>query len=45
MKLDAVEAYPIRLKIGEDLRGGTFTYTLYQTVIVKVEVDGVEGWG
>jgi D-galactarolactone cycloisomerase len=45
MKLEAVEAFPIRVKIGENLRGGTFTYAYYQTVIIRVEVDGVEGWG
>jgi len=45
LKLESVEAFPIRLKIEENLRGGTFTYSHYQTVIVRVEVDGVEGWG
>ena len=45
MKFESAEAFPIRLKIGENLRGGTFTYSDYQTVIVRVEVDGVEGWG
>jgi len=45
MKLESVEAFPIRLKVEENLRGGTFAYTHYQTVIVRVEVDGVEGWG
>ena len=45
MKFESAEAYPMSLKIGENLRGGTFTYSHYQTVIVRVEVDGVEGWG
>lgn len=29
----------------KELRGGSFAYADYQTVVVKVEVDGVEGWG
>jgi len=45
LELETVEAFPIRLKIGENLRGGTFAYTHYQTVVVRVVVDGVEGWG
>ena len=45
VRLQSVEAFPIRLRMGEDLRGGSFTYTHYQTVLVKVSVDGVEGWG
>ena len=45
MKLDSVEAFPIRLKVEETLRGGTFSYADYQTVLVKATVDGTEGWG
>lgn len=45
MKVEAVEAFPIRLKAGERLRGGTFTYNHYQTVLVRAVCDGVEGWG
>lgn len=45
MKLDSVEAFPLRLKMEETLRGGTFAYADYQTVLVKATVDGVEGWG
>jgi len=45
LKLESVEAFPVRLKIGEKLRAGTFAYSHYQTVVVRVEVDGVEGWG
>ena len=45
MKLKSVEAFPIRLRIGENLRGGSFTYTHYQSVLVRADVDGVEGWG
>jgi L-alanine-DL-glutamate epimerase-like enolase superfamily enzyme len=33
------------MKMRETLRGGTFTYADYQTVLVRVRVDGVEGWG
>ena len=45
VRLQSVEAYPLRLKMGENLRGGSFTYTDYQTVLVRVGVDGIEGWG
>ena len=45
MRVEAVEAFPIRIKIKETLRGGTFAYTHYQTVIVRAVADGVEGWG
>jgi len=45
MRLEAVEAFPIRLRMGENLRGGSFTYTHYQAVLVRARVDGVEGWG
>jgi D-galactarolactone cycloisomerase len=45
MRLKSVEAFPIRLRMGEHLRGGSFTYTHYQAVLVRVNVDGVEGWG
>ena len=45
MKLQAVEAFPMRLRIKENLRGGSFTYANYQAVLVRVIVDGVEGWG
>lgn len=40
-----MEAFPIRIKAEERLRGGTFAYPSYQTVLVKARVDGVEGWG
>lgn len=45
MKVESVEAFPIRLKAEEKLRGGTFTYNYYQTVLVKAVCDGVAGWG
>ena len=45
MKVESVDAYPITLKIGETLQGGTFAYTHYMTVLVRAVVDGVEGWG
>ena len=45
MKVEAVDAFPIRLKAKESLRGGTFTYSHYQTVLVRAVCDGVEGWG
>ncbi len=45
LRLESVEAFPIRLKAEEKLRGGTFAYTHYQTVLVKAICDGVAGWG
>lgn len=45
MKVGAVEAFPISIKAEEKLTGGTFSYTHYQTVLVKVTSDGVDGWG
>jgi len=40
-----VEAFPIRIKANESLRGGTFSYAYYQTVLVRAVAEGVEGWG
>lgn len=45
MKIESVESFPMRIRSREHLTGGTFSYTHYQTVLVKAEVDGVEGWG
>ncbi len=45
MKLESVEAFPISIKANEKLRGGTFSYAHYQTVLVRVVADGAEGWG
>ena len=45
MKIDSIEAFPVSMKIDEDLQGGTFRYTHYQTVLVRATVGGVEGWG
>jgi L-alanine-DL-glutamate epimerase-like enolase superfamily enzyme len=45
LKVEAVEAFPIRVKMKEDLRGGAFAYGDYQTVLVRAVCDGVEGWG
>lgn len=45
MKVGSVEAFPLKIRAKEDLRGGTFSYSDFQTVLVKTEVDGVEGWG
>ena len=45
MKVESVEAFPISVRMEETLKGGTFTYADYQTVLVRARVDGVEGWG
>jgi D-galactarolactone cycloisomerase len=33
------------MKAEEKLKGGTFTYNYYTTVLVRAVCDGVEGWG
>ncbi len=45
MKVEALEAFPIAIKVEEDLKGGTFSYSHFQTVLVRSTCDGVEGWG
>jgi L-alanine-DL-glutamate epimerase-like enolase superfamily enzyme len=45
LKIESLEAYPIKIRARERLQGGTFGYTHYQTVLVKAACDGVEGWG
>ena len=45
MKVSSVEALPIKIRANESLRGGTFSYAYYQTVLVKVRADGADGWG
>jgi D-galactarolactone cycloisomerase len=45
MKVESLTPFPVRIKARERLEGGTFSYAYYQTVIVRAEVDGVEGWG
>ena len=45
MHVERVEAHPIRIRASEKLKGGTFSYEYYQTVLVSATCDGVEGWG
>jgi len=45
MKVEEIEATPLRVKMEEKLVGGTFSYGDYQTVVVRAICDGVEGWG
>ena len=45
MKIESVVPYPLQIETGENLRGGSFTYSHFQTVLVKAVCDGVEGWG
>ncbi len=45
MRVESVEALPVSIKAEETLTGGTFSYTHYVTVLVRVVADGVEGWG
>lgn len=45
MRVESLTPFPIRLRAEERLAGGTFSYSHYQTVLVRGVVDGVEGWG
>lgn len=45
MKIDRVSVFPIRIKRREELKASTFTYKDYAAVIVKVESDGLSGFG
>lgn len=45
LRIESVEAYPIKIRAKEKLQGGTFSYSHYQTVLVKASVGGAEGWG
>ena len=45
MRVESVQVFPLRLKAKERLRGGTFNYNYYHTVLVRAVCDGVEGWG
>lgn len=45
MMVDRISVYPIRIKREREMLAGTFSYQDYQSVIVVVESDGVEGYG
>ena len=45
LRIESVEAFPIKVNAAEELRAGTFTYSHYQTVLVRAVCDGLEGWG
>jgi D-galactarolactone cycloisomerase len=45
LKVESLRPFPIRIKAKERLKGGTFSYSHYQTVLVRAMIDGVEGWG
>jgi len=45
LRLESLEAYPLKIKAKEKLQGGTFGYTHFQTVLVRAVCDGEEGWG
>ena len=45
LRIEKVESFPIRVKMREKRQASTFSYPDYQTVLLRVEVDGVEGWG
>jgi D-galactarolactone cycloisomerase len=45
LKVEAVEAFPLRVKAEDDLQSGTFRYPDHRTVLVRAVCDGTEGWG
>jgi len=45
LRVESVKAFPIRVKMKEKLVAGSFTYSDYQTVLVRVSCDGETGWG
>ena len=45
MKVESVDALPVRVKMKEALVGGGAGYDDYQSVLVKTVVDGETGWG
>ena len=45
MRVEEIRAYPLRIKAEEKLKGGTFSYEYYQSVVIRAVCDGVEGWG
>ena len=45
LRIEKIQAFPIRVKMTENRRASTFSYSDYQTVLLRVQVDGVEGWG
>lgn len=45
MRIESLAPFPIRIRARERLTGGTFSYTHFETVLVRAVADGVEGWG
>lgn len=45
LKIEKVEAYPVRVRMEDRLVAGTFRYEDYRTVLVKAVCDGQVGWG
>jgi D-galactarolactone cycloisomerase len=45
LHVQTLEAFPIKIKTGVDLRAGTFSYDNFMTVLIRVTCDGQEGWG
>jgi L-alanine-DL-glutamate epimerase-like enolase superfamily enzyme len=42
---EKVTVYPLRIKREREMFAGTFSYQNYQSVIVAVEFEGIEGYG
>jgi D-galactarolactone cycloisomerase len=45
LRIEKIEAYPIRVKVKDRLVAGTFRYDSYRTVLVRAVCDGQVGWG
>jgi D-galactarolactone cycloisomerase len=45
LRVESVSSFPMRVKMKETLRGSTFGYDDYQSVLVKVSFCGEVGWG
>lgn len=45
MRVESIKAFPIKVRMKEKLVAGSFMYSDYQTVLVRVSCDGETGWG
>ncbi len=45
LRVESLNAFPIRIKRRDRLQGGSFAYGDYLSVIVRVSCDGETGWG
>lgn len=45
LRVENIKTYPCKIKIRSRLTAGTFAYSYYQTVVVRVSSAGEYGWG